>query len=126
MVNESREEMDKKNSNNKNIDMEKSKVESILNDVSLPLVQAMNEMVPNYISWCTPSIPDDIAQVRGVYKDDISVSFHTLGSFLGNTGFPLFCDGGQTHWTLWWFVRQVFHRFQWLKGQYSQTNLGAL
>jgi len=64
-----------------------SKVESILRDTRAPLIQAMNEMVPHYVSWCTPSIPDDIAQVRSVYKDDISVSFHTLGSFLGNTGF---------------------------------------
>ena len=53
---------------------------------NMPLVEAMNDTVPEYISWCTPSIPDDIAQVRGVYKDDISVSFHTLGSFLSNTG----------------------------------------
>ena len=73
--------------NNKNIDVRDSKFISLLQNVNLPLIQAMNELVPNYISWCTPSIPDDITQVRGVYKDDISVSFHALGSFLGNTGF---------------------------------------
>jgi len=56
------------------------------NQAEMPLVDAMNKTVPEYISWCTPSIPDDIAQIRGVYKDDISVSFHALGSFLGNTG----------------------------------------
>jgi lysine decarboxylase len=64
-----------------------AKANTFLDSANMPLVQAMNEMVPHYISWCTPSIPDDIAQVRGVYKDDISVSFHTLGSFLSNTGF---------------------------------------
>jgi arginine/lysine/ornithine decarboxylase len=53
----------------------------------MPLIQAMNELVPKYISWCTPSIPNNIAQVYNVYKDDISVSFHTLGSFLSNTGY---------------------------------------
>jgi len=69
------------------VDEHNFKVAEILSETTVPLIQAMNELVPHYISWCTPSIPDDIAQVRSVYKDDISVSFHTLGSFLGNTGF---------------------------------------
>ena len=57
-----------------------------LDHSSMPLVDTMNETVPSFISWCTPSIPDDIAQVRSVYKDDISASFHSIGSFLSNSG----------------------------------------
>ena len=61
-------------------------IEKNLAHSSMPLVDTMNETVPSFISWCTPSIPDDVAQVRGVYKDDISASFHSIGSFLSNSG----------------------------------------
>jgi len=90
-------------------------IEKNLAHSSMPLVDTMNETVPSFISWCTPSIPDDVAQVRGVYKDDISASFHSIGSFLSNSGIfreaqELAADAFGADTTL--FFRQRVHRFE--------------
>lgn len=38
------------------------------------------------IRWCTPSIHPDLPQVRDIYANDMSISFHGIGSPLADSG----------------------------------------
>ena len=51
----------------------------------VPIVEALKE-VKGYIRWCTPSILPEQEKIVDVYKTDISVSAHFLGSYVDNTG----------------------------------------
>jgi len=51
----------------------------------VPIINALKE-VSTYIRWCTPSVLPDQEKVHSIYKSDISVSAHFLGSYIDNTG----------------------------------------
>ncbi len=51
----------------------------------IPIVEALKN-VSSYIKWCTPSILPEQEKITNVYKVDISVSAHFLGSYVDNTG----------------------------------------
>lgn len=50
-----------------------------------PLLNAFNSF-NTAIRWCTPSIHPDLPQVKDIYSNDMSVSFHSIGSPLTDTG----------------------------------------
>lgn len=52
----------------------------------LPLLSVINNEVDGIIRWCTPSIHPAVPKVRGIYENDISISYHSLGSPSLNTG----------------------------------------
>ena len=56
-----------------------------MNELTAPIVEALKN-VGNYIKWCTPSILPEQEKITNIYKTDISVSAHFLGSYVDNTG----------------------------------------
>lgn len=47
----------------------------------LPLLSVFNNQIDSTITrWCTPSIHPSVPRVRGIYENDISISYHTLGN----------------------------------------------
>ncbi|HEX3568418.1 MAG TPA: hypothetical protein VHT70_01945 [Candidatus Saccharimonadales bacterium] len=53
--------------------------------MNTPLLNAFNSFHTK-IRWCTPSIHPDLPQVRDIYANDMSVSYHKIGSPLTDTG----------------------------------------
>ncbi len=52
-----------------------------------PLLAAFNTSIDgSLIQWCTPSIHPAVPRVHGIYENDISVSYHSLGNPCTNTG----------------------------------------
>lgn len=43
------------------------------------ITQVLNEVIPTYIRWCTPSIGVNLEKVKNHYLSDMSVSFQGLG-----------------------------------------------
>ncbi len=56
-----------------------------MNHSDAPIVEALKN-VGGYVKWCTPSILPEQEKIANVYKTDISVSAHFLGSYVDNTG----------------------------------------
>lgn len=52
----------------------------------MPLLSAMNKDMYGVIKWCTPSIHPRVPRVNGIYDNDISISYHSLGNPSLNTG----------------------------------------
>ena len=52
----------------------------------MPIVSAMNKDMYGVIRWCTPSIHPRVPRVNGIYDNDISISYHSLGNPTLNTG----------------------------------------
>lgn len=53
---------------------------------SLPILSALNRQMYGVIRWCTPSIHPMVPKVNGIYETDMSISYHSLGNPLLNTG----------------------------------------
>lgn len=53
---------------------------------NLPILSTMNEDMYGVIKWCTPSIHPRVPKVNGIYDNDISISYHSLGNPSLNTG----------------------------------------
>lgn len=53
---------------------------------SLPILSALNRQMYGVIRWCTPSIHPMVPKVNGIYDTDMSISYHSLGNPLLNTG----------------------------------------
>ena len=53
---------------------------------SMPILLAMNRDMYGIIKWCTPSIHPRVPRVNGIYDNDISISYHSLGNPTLNTG----------------------------------------
>lgn len=53
------------------------------------LTQILNNITPNTIRWCTPSIHLNMNKVKDIYQSDMSVSFERLGYPLEPSGFFL-------------------------------------
>lgn len=52
-----------------------------------PLLSAFNnEIGSSVIQWCTPSIHMETPRVRGIYENDVSISYRSLGNPCTNTG----------------------------------------
>lgn len=51
-----------------------------------PLLTVYNSNSDSRVSWCTPSISLRVPRVRGIYENDISVSYHKLGNLALNSG----------------------------------------
>jgi len=73
---------------------------------NVPIINALKE-VPTYIRWCTPSVLPDQEKVPSIYKSDISVSAHFLGSYVDNTEYlkrhtkgPQRCMGQIKHFSV--------------------------
>jgi len=50
-------------------------------NTDLPLLSIFNNGIDNTITrWCTPSIHPSVPRVRGIYENDISISYHSLGN----------------------------------------------
>lgn len=50
-------------------------------NTDLPLLSVFNNGIDNTITrWCTPSIHPSVPRVRGIYENDISISYHSLGN----------------------------------------------
>ena len=58
---------------------------SNMDNSNAPIIEALKN-VGGYVKWCTPSILPDQEKIANVYKTDISVSAHFLGSYVDNTG----------------------------------------
>src|SRR3989344_31205 len=52
----------------------------------LPLLSTINNKIDGIIRWCTPSIHPAVPKARGIYDNDISISYHGLGNPSLNTG----------------------------------------
>lgn len=52
----------------------------------LPLLAVVNNRIDGVIRWCTPSIHPRVPQARGIYENDMSISYHALGNPALNTG----------------------------------------
>ncbi len=50
-----------------------------------PIVDALKN-VRGYIKWCTPSVLNEQSKITDIYRTDISVSAHFLGSYVDDTG----------------------------------------
>lgn len=50
-----------------------------------PLLDAFNSF-HSKIRWCTPSLHPDLPQVTDIYRNDMSVSYHSIGSPLTDSG----------------------------------------
>lgn len=50
-----------------------------------PLLDTFNSF-HKAIRWCTPSIHPDLPKVQDIYANDMSISFHSLGSPLSDSG----------------------------------------
>jgi arginine/lysine/ornithine decarboxylase len=58
-----------------------------MNASDTPLLHVFNnEISGSVIQWCTPSIHIEVPRVQGIYENDISVSYHSLGNPCTNTG----------------------------------------
>lgn len=58
-----------------------------MNSEVTPLLHIFNnEISGSVVQWCTPSIHIEVPRVQGVYENDISVSYHSLGNPCTNTG----------------------------------------
>ncbi|MBW7956140.1 aminotransferase class V-fold PLP-dependent enzyme [Patescibacteria group bacterium] len=56
-------------------------------NTDLPLLSVFNNGIDSTITrWCTPSIHPSVPRVRGIYENDISISYHSLGNPSMNTG----------------------------------------
>lgn len=53
---------------------------------NIPLLNMLNHEVDGMIRWCTPSIHPQVQMVRGIYGNDISVSYHKIGNPSLDTG----------------------------------------
>lgn len=53
---------------------------------SMPILSTMNKDMYGVIKWCTPSIHPRVPRVNGIYDNDISISYHSLGNPSLNTG----------------------------------------
>lgn len=52
-----------------------------------PLLSVYNNNIDNtLIRWCTPSIHPSVPRIRGVYENDISISYHSMGNPSTDTG----------------------------------------
>lgn len=50
-------------------------------NTDLPLLSVFNNGIDSTITrWCTPSIHPSVPRVRGIYENDISISYHSLGN----------------------------------------------
>lgn len=54
--------------------------------MEMPLVSMMNRDMYGVIKWCTPSIHPHVQRVNGIYDNDVSISYHSLGNPSLNTG----------------------------------------
>lgn len=52
----------------------------------MPLVSLMNKDIYGVIKWCTPSIHPYVSKINGIYDNDVSISYHSLGNPSINTG----------------------------------------
>jgi len=52
----------------------------------MPLVALMNKDIYGVIKWCTPSLHPYVARINGIYDNDVSISYHSLGNPSINTG----------------------------------------
>lgn len=57
-----------------------------MNKQNTPLLTTFNNEIEGVVRWCTPSIHLGMPRVRGIYENDISVSYHKLGNPANNTG----------------------------------------
>jgi arginine decarboxylase len=53
---------------------------------NLPLLSVVNNHIDGAVRWCTPSIHPRVPKVRGIYENDMSVSYHGLGNPSLDTG----------------------------------------
>lgn len=53
---------------------------------AMPIMDALNQLVPHSIHWCTPSISHKTSRVHDVYFSDMSISYHQLGNPALGTG----------------------------------------
>lgn len=56
------------------------------NGNKMPIMNALNQIIPHSIHWCTPSISPKVSRVHDVYSTDMSISYHQLGN-------PALCTG---------------------------------
>lgn len=55
-------------------------------DNTTPLLNAFNQLGATTTQWSTPSIHMEVPRVQDIYKNDTSVSYHSLGNPCTNTG----------------------------------------
>jgi len=57
-----------------------------MNHQQTPLLSAYNSLGGTILQWCTPSIHMEVPRVHDIYRNDTSVSYHSLGNPCTNTG----------------------------------------